>query len=61
VRVSADAELRDVWVVLTPAEAPQVLEAFRLWDEEEAGFHDPGWHMHITDSGRELTFAIESH
>jgi hypothetical protein len=60
VRVSADAELRDVWVVLTPAEARQVLEAFRLWAEEESGYHDPGWHVHITDFGRELTLAIES-
>ena len=61
-RVTGDGneELKDVWVYLMPAEAREILQAFRFWvDEEAEGYRGRGWHMHITDSDRELTLAID--
>jgi hypothetical protein len=58
--VSADAELRDVWVYLTPDEARQLLLSLQFWAEaEDEGHHDPGWHTNVTDAGRELTLAVD--
>ena len=51
------AELRTVWVELTPEEAADLLEAL-LWRADE-DYPDSGWHTHIKDfEGRELTIAI---
>ena len=49
-------QVREVWAYLTPDEGFELLEALKVWAEDET--HDPGWHMHITDSDRELTIAI---
>ena len=52
--------LRDVWVYITRDEAVELLASLEVWAEEvEEGRLDPGWHMHITDSGREFTLAID--
>jgi hypothetical protein len=52
------AELQDVWVYLTPAEAAELLVA--LEDRANDPSPDPDWHTHLTDStGRELTIAID--
>ena len=62
--VRAEAEpgqlLHDVWVYITPDEAFELLASLDVWAEEaQEGRLDPGWHMHITDSGREFTLAID--
>jgi hypothetical protein len=50
----------DVWVYLTPPEAEELRQSLNVWAEEvAAGEADPGWHTHVTDSGRELTLAID--
>jgi hypothetical protein len=61
VRIRGDArdDLQDVWVYLTPDEAREILQAFQFWAEEREGFNGRGWHMHLTDDGRELTLAID--
>jgi hypothetical protein len=62
VRINGDAieDMKDVWVYLAPDEAHHVLESLKVWTEEVAeGHSSPGWHMHVTDSGRELTLAID--
>jgi hypothetical protein len=48
-------------VTLTVAEARELLESLRSWDEEVAeGYFDPEWHTHVADSdGNELTIAVE--
>ncbi len=53
--------LKAAWVTLTVAEAMELLESLRSWDEEAAeGALDPEWHTHISDSdGNELTVAVE--
>jgi hypothetical protein len=48
----------EAWVYLTPDEARDLLEALAYRSEDDAP--DPGWHTHITDSGRELTIAINA-
>jgi hypothetical protein len=58
VRIEAEpgTDLRDVWAILTPEEAYDLLTALQLWAEQDPP--DPDWHTHITDEGRELTIAI---
>ncbi len=46
---------------MTPEEAGELLVGLEFWAEAvEEGLDDPGWHMHITDAGRELTVAINA-
>lgn len=49
-------EVRELWAYLTVEEGLDLLEALKFWADEDP--IDPGWHTHITDSGRELTIAI---
>lgn len=50
--------LHEVWAYLSPDEARDLLRALRYWAEDEP--EEPGWHHHISDSGRELTIAINA-
>jgi hypothetical protein len=43
------------WVVLSPAEARDLLVALQSWAEDS----DLPWHHHVTDGEREFTLAIE--
>jgi hypothetical protein len=54
--------LKTATVVLTEAEARELLLALRAWAEEVAeGDVDPGWHTHVLDDdGNELTVGIEA-
>jgi hypothetical protein len=46
----------EVWVYLTPDEAWNLIADLQDWVED--GQHDPDWHTHISDSGRELSIGI---
>jgi hypothetical protein len=45
---------------LTLEEAVVLLEALQFWAEDEVeGNNYPGCHTHVTDSGRELSVAVD--
>jgi len=48
-----------VWVYLSRKEAIQLLQALQFWAAEDAEETTVPWHTHITDTGRELSVAVD--
>jgi hypothetical protein len=57
-RIAQGEGRADVWVFLTEAEADGVARALRSRLDGEAGYHGPGYHLHLEDDEGELTIAV---